>query len=286
MTGACIIDGVDIATLGMFIKRGGDTDFISFPERKEPLLNDWFEHDGVELDYSSLTLAPKKVKVDYYLSAASGTLFNARLNAFQNIHMASGLRQIYLREFDRTFHLQTIEMGKMEHKGGLYKQGRKSANITVEYMDNNPAYMFPETFQSPVGNGLPTRVVLNGIDLNVYGITINEFYSTALSLYSPKQGIVREQQFTDGALVDVAFIPKREPRKLAMQCTLTASYLNAFWYNYTALFYELTRQQTVVFSLSNGSTINCYYTGMAGLKKLAPFNRRIIITFTLHFSEI
>lgn len=287
MIGACIIDGVDIATLGMFIKKDGDADFIAFPSRKEPLKNDWFEHDGIEVDFDSLVFEPKKIKVEYYLSAPNSTLFKERLNAFQNLHLSAGLREIYIREFDRTYNLQVVSFGKMTQKGGLYKSGRKSATIEVEYLDNNPITTFMPAVSPPVGMGNLTHVKISSSDLKAFGIIINEFYSTALSLYSPKLGVSRDSQYRNGAIVDVNFVPKKEPRKLSMDCTLKADNLGDFWTNYKALFhFGLAKKEPLVLTLANGDVINCYYTGMSNIKKLAPFKRRILLTFTLNFSEI
>lgn len=287
MIGACIIDGVDIATLGMFIKKDGDADFIAFPSRKEPLKNDWFEHDGVEVDFDTLVFEPKKIKVEYYLSAPNSTLFKERLNAFQNLHLSAGLREVYIREIGHTFSLQVISFGKMTQKGGLYKSGRKSATIEVEYLDNSPTDMFWSAIYDGVNNsGIPTRVLLNGNDMNTYGIIINEFYSTALNLHSPKLGISRDSQFLNGANVDVNFVPKKESRKFSMECTFTAATDIDFRWNYSALFNNFAKKEPLTFTLTNGDVINCYYTGMSNIKKLAPFKRRILFTFTLNFSEI
>lgn len=285
MIGACIIDGVDIATLGVFILKGGDGDFIAYPDRKEPLKNDWFEHDGVEIDFSSLTFQPKKIKVDYYLSAPNTLLFKQRLNAFQNLHFASGNRQIYLREFDHTFNLQFVGVNKMNHKGGLWKEGRKSANLTIEYVDNNPLALFTPSIVTPTGGGMLTRVKLNGTDLAAYGIKIQDFYSTALNIPNPKLGIATETQFLSGAVVDVDFAPKKQTRKISMECTLLADNLQDFWTNYTALFNQLNKPE-LLFTLAGGTQISCYYTGMASFKKMRPFNSRVFLTFTLNFNEL
>lgn len=286
MIGACIIDGTDIADLGMFILKGGDGDFIAYPDRKEPLKNDWFEHDGVEIDFSSLTFNPKKIKVDYYLSAPNTLLFKQRLNAFQNLHFASGNRQIFLRQFDYTFSLQFVGVNKMVQKGGLWRDGRKSATLTIEYVDNNPTALFTPSIVTPTGGGILTRVKLNGTDLASYGIKIQDFYSTALNIPNPKLGIATETQFSSGAVVDVGFAPKKQPRKISMECTLLADNLQEFWTNYTALFNQLTQPEPLVFTLSNGTQISCYYTNIASFKKIRPFNSRVYLTFTLNFNEL
>lgn len=50
MKGSVIINGTDIADFGALILRGGDYNFLPFPERKEPKQNNWYEYDGLDTD--------------------------------------------------------------------------------------------------------------------------------------------------------------------------------------------------------------------------------------------
>ncbi len=286
MTGACIIDGTDIATLGMFILKDGDNDFVSFPSRKEPFKNDWFEYDGVEIDWGSLTYKAKSVKVKYYISAPDSTTFNNRLNAFKNLHLVSGLRQVYIREFDYTFNLQYIGVKDYNHKGGLYKSGKKSGHITIEYIDNDPAALFSSAITLPLGGGLATRVLLNGIDFADYGIIIKEFYSTALRFSNPKQGIRSESAYANGVIADTGFAPKKQPRQFKMECSLILDTLEDFWVNYTALFNELSKKEPLTITLTNGTQLSCYYSSMDNVKKMRPINQKVHLSFNLNFNEL
>ncbi len=287
MSGACIIDGTDISTLGMFIVKGGDDDFVSYPSRREPTQNDWFEYDGLEIDWDSLTFKSKTVKVQYYIAADDKTTFNNHLNAFKNLHLASGLREIYIREFDRTFNLQYVKVTDYKHSGGLYKSGKKYGYITIEYADNDPVSLFSSDITEPAGgNGITTQVLVNNVDFSNYGIIIKEFYSTALKFSSPKQGIAVESAYIDGVVVDTDFTPTKQSRQFTIECSLLSDSLDEFWQNYTALFNVLSAKESIELSLTNGEVITCYYSSMDNCEKMRPFNQKIHLGFNLKFKEL
>ena len=121
MTGSCTIDGFDIGTIGMFVLKGGDLDLLTFPDRKDPQKNVWFEQDGEDVDLSEIYFNAKKTAIKFYLNAISGEQFIARLTAFENLMLAPGLRSIYLREFDKTFTLRYTGCPAFAQKGGLIK---------------------------------------------------------------------------------------------------------------------------------------------------------------------
>ena len=55
------INGIDISTIGMLLLKGGDVDLFAFPERKTPQTNDWFEHDGLDVDLSEAYFNARKI---------------------------------------------------------------------------------------------------------------------------------------------------------------------------------------------------------------------------------
>ncbi|WP_026473946.1 hypothetical protein [Alkaliflexus imshenetskii] len=285
MTGACIIDTIDIASLGMFIIRGGDSDFVLYPSRREPQSNDWFEHHGQEIDFDGLTFRPKAIRIVYYLSAPDKTSFQNRLNTFETIHFAAGVRQIYVREFNKTFHLRFSSISDFKFSGGLYKSGKKSAYITADYVDDNPEALFHGTW-APSGSGHPSRVTINNIDMSAYGIIVQEIYNTGLAIRSPKRGLVQEFANVSGALSDTGFMPKKEGKQINMECTLIADSILAFWNNYAALFEVISVKAPLQIKLADDSVINCYYSTMLNIRKERSFARKIKLGFTLRFVEI
>jgi len=286
MIGACIIDGTDIATLGMFIVRGGDSDFLAFPERKEPLANDWFEEDGLDVDLSDVFFEAKKVSVKYYISANDATTFQNHLNAFETLHYQAGYRQIYVREFDKTFALRFKEISDYKHSGGYVKTGKKFGFITVDYMMDDPLQVYDSTLV-PVS----TRPTLSGIKLNSYdfskfGIVIQDAYSTALRIRSPKLGLVLAFERRTGLLSDLAYVPTKSARQISIACTMLAETLNEFYTNYNALFNQLSITQALELELPSTEVINCYYKRMDEFKKELAFSNRIKFKFNLILQEV
>ncbi len=118
--GECIIDGTDIATLGMFIERDGSNDLLVFPSRRTPDTNDWFEEDGLEVDLSGVTFDAKMVVINYVMIADNYVVFKQRLSAFENLHNQPASRSIYIREYATTFTLRFQSFVNYDHRGGYY----------------------------------------------------------------------------------------------------------------------------------------------------------------------
>lgn len=286
--GSCKIDGTDLATLGIFIERGGSDDFIAFPDRRKPGQNDWAEHDGLEVDLSAPIFEAKRVKVNYVLIADDETTFKNRLNSFENLHFAAGYRQIYVREFDKTFSLRFVGFSDYRHRGGLANPRRKIAKITVEYSMDYPLQLFASLFASPGPNlNGPSQVTLNGFDFSHFGVVVREVYSTALRPRSAKGGLERKFAGTHGTIADVGFAPKRQARQIVIVCTMLAGTLTEFWTNYTALFNNLRVTGPVQLGITRtGALIDCYYSKMVNFKKDTPFSRKIKVSFNLVLQEI
>ncbi len=275
------IDNTDIATLGMFILKGGDFDLLSFPERKEPPHNDWFEHDGLDCDLSEVLFKAKKVKAKYYLVADNSTDFQQRLNAFEMLHFQKGLRQLKIEAFNRTYELRTLEFSKYEHKGGLVKIGKKSATIEVTYSMDNPLQYFTSNSEIPnLNRHSLAQVALNGYDFSKFGVIIQKAYDTILQPSSPKLGIEWKSKYSTGIVADTDYTPKKRSRKLFLECTLRTDTYAEFEHNYTALFHQLTKPGAIEIGVQNG-TLQCYYSKMTNFQKKKPLSEGANVTFKL-----
>ena len=266
----------------MFILRGGSNDFLSFPERREPAQNNWAEHDGLDVDFSDLSFNPKKVSVQLYISAATEAVFNQQLNAFESLNNQIGYRQIFVKEFNRTFSLRFLGFGEYTHKGGLAKSGKKSGRLTVEYMMDDPVQMFTAP-QPPEGGVSPlTHVQLNGVDLSQFGIIVKEVYSTVLRPASPKSTLERSFNHISGTWADVGIIRKKEAKQVTIDCVMSAGTLSEFYNNYNALFGVMN--STAPIELSTPETDRmCYYKAMSNFTKLSTFSKKVRVSFQLIF---
>ncbi|MBN2747476.1 MAG: hypothetical protein JXR34_12180 [Bacteroidales bacterium] len=286
MIGAVIIDGTDISTMGMFIVKGGDNGFLVFPERKEPLTNDWFEEDGLDVDLSEVFFEAKKLSVKFYLTAADATTFKARLTSFATLLFQPGYRQIYVREFDKTFSLRFKEISDYKHSGGLAKSGKKSGFVTVEFMMDDPLAIYNATLLPVTTRPNLSRIKLNGLDLSRFGIVIQDVYSSALRIRSPKAGLALNFERRTGILTDLDFIPKKAGRQITIACTMLADSLSEFYSNYNALFNQLTITQALDIELPTTEVINCYYKRMDDFSKEMAFGTRIKLKFNLILIEL
>lgn len=275
-----IIDEIDIRTLGMFILRGGSNDFLSFPNRREPDMNDWAEHDGLEVDFSDLAFSAKKISVHLYISAPDTATFNQRLNAFQALNNQPGYREIFVKEFNRTFSLRYLGCSDYEHRGGLVKPGKKSGKIVAEYSMDNPTHFF-STPQPPVGLGAPTHVFLNGIDLSKFGIIVEEVYSTAINPGMLKPVLERSFNHLSGITADVGATMKTQAKVVTIYCVMIAPTLDDFYINYNALFGVMNSPAPIELSTFSNDYL-CYYKSMSGFTKYGAFDRKIKVSFQLN----
>ncbi len=281
---SCIIDGKDISTLGMFILRGGDYDFLSFPERKEPASVNWWERSGIDADLSDVYFKEKKVVVRFYVAASDADEYLYRLDAFNDLISRPGERTLYSREFGRTFRLRYIGSPALIHKGGLYKPAKKRGEIGVEFSMDDPLQIIDDrTILIPTGmRTSASRVSLNGVDLSQFGIIVNECYNTALKLPGAKQPLTRVFDRRTGLIAYAPGIRSFETKQIVVECTMVAPSREEFYHNYQALFNNIALPGGLMLETYNGSE-KCYYAAMQGFKKLRPFSVRAMVSFSLVF---
>lgn len=286
--GSCIIDTVDLAAYGIFIERGGSDDFISFPDRRTPDQNDWAEFDGLDVDLTDCCFDAKSVKVNYVIVAETEATFKSHLNSFETLHFVPGLRNVFVKEFNKTFSLRFLGFPGYKHKGGLYNPRKKTGYITAEYSMDDPLQLFTPAVISPVSNRTNlAQISINGYDLSKFGVVVQDIYSTALQPYSAKSGMVRKIQSLNGLIADTGVAPKKTSRQIVIESTMLADTLNEFWTNYTALFNNLRISTAVQLGVTRtGAILNCYYSKMTNFKKEAPFSRKIKVSFNLILQEI
>lgn len=283
MRGSVIIDGIDIADLGMFILKGGDYDFLPFPERKEPEQNNWHELDGVDADLSEIYFKEKKVTVRFYIKADTGDEFLFNLNRFHALISAPGYRQLYSREFGKTFLLRYISCPAFAHTGGMYKAGTKRAEISVEFSMDNPLQVFTGSTHLIPRNGRTSKtyISINNRDLADFGIIVNECYNSVLRLPAVKSPLTRSISNINGLIAYTEAQTVFEAKQTVIECTMTANNREDFYYNYEALFNNLTIREAIPLSTFAYDDVSCYYSTMSGFEKLRPFASRVLIRFTL-----
>lgn len=281
MTGACIIDGIDIATLGAFILRDGDNDFISFPSRKEPEANDWPEEDGIEISKDTPVFSEKKLTVKYYLKGDE-TTFKNRLDNFYNIHCQPGYRSVYVREFDKTFQLRFLEVSDYSQKRGFTVSGQKSSYIDVLYSMDNPTQFLNSNELPVLSNIAITHIELNGIDLAEYGIIVESVYPSAMKL-SSKEGLLKSSGYSSGIVADIGAPFKKNKQAVTIECTMIANSREDFMTNYNALWNNINGAVVTIGLTAANMEFDCYYSAMSNFSK-RPWTSRAIANFNLDFT--
>jgi|GEM_PF-1237670 len=282
--GSVIIDGIDIADLGIFILRDGDYDFLTFPERKSPEQNNWHEYDGVDADLSEIYFKEKRVMVRFYIKADTGDEFVYNLNKFHSLISMPGNRQIYSREFDKTFAVRYISCPAFLHRGGLYKHGAKRADINVEFSMDDPLQIFTgsDNLIPRGGRASRTYVMIGGRDLADFGIIVNQCYNSVLVLPSVKPLLTRSISNVNGLIAYSQARNTFETKQMVIDCTMTAGSREEFYYNYEALFNCLTVKEAVRLGTFAFDDADCYYSSMTGFSKLKPFSSGVKVRFSLN----
>lgn len=287
MKGSVIINGTDIHDFGVFILRGGDFDFLPFPERKEPKQNNWYEYDGLDVDLSEVYFKERSVEVHFYLSAKSPLEYEFYLNEFYRL-IATGYIDLYTREFVRTFRLRYLTVREYNHTGGLYKPGDKRGRFKVSFsMDNplqlftNPAIRIPASSKNYPLSG----VSLNGYDLAKFGIVVNECYSSMFAQAAIKAPLTRSFSKQTGLQAYPANNPTFEAKEIIVNCTMAANSCEEFYHNYEALFNHVSQTGELIIGTYLGQAA-CYYSKMENFKKHGVFSRGVMVSFSLRFIQL
>lgn len=289
MTGSCIIDGIDIYTdFGAYITKGGDVDLMSFPERKTPESNDWFEYSGIDVDLTESYFNNKKVRISFFLKSEYSREFVRKLDAFYRLLSAKGYRNVYVRELNTTFELRYLSCPEYEHRGFFSKSGMKSAIITVEFSQDDPFQFIDLSILNPINPRQSlTCVSINSIDLSQFGIIVNKIYSGALILPGQKDVLLRESDTMSGIIADINGDTTYKQFSFTLSCTMLAPSLSEFIINYSALFNTLNSTDSLSLKLvALPKTIKCYYSKMESFIKRHAFKTGVNVVFDIVLTSV
>lgn len=289
MIGSCIIDGIDIyADFGAYITKGGDVDLMTFPSRKTPEANDWFEQSGLDVDLSDSYYEAKKVRVTFYIKSEYSREFVRKLDAFYRLLSAKGYREIYVRELNTTFTMRFLSCPEYEHRGFFSKSGIKSAIITVEFSQDDPFQFIDVAASTPVNPRQSlTYVSINNVDLSQYSIIVNKIYSSSLILPGQKDVLISESDLMSGLIADVNGETTYKAFDFTLSCTMITSSLVYFKTNYSALFNALNSTESLSIKLTAlPKTIKCYYSKMESFNKRHAFKNGVNVTFDIVLTSV
>ena len=108
--GLYLLDGVDMySTYGAAILKGSYNSLFAYPTAKEPLQNDWFEHDGLDVDLSERVFDPLSVNIQFVVvSKVSVADLVAKRDALNTALRASGYRSLFILGMQNTLSLRYV----------------------------------------------------------------------------------------------------------------------------------------------------------------------------------
>lgn len=311
--GSTIINNLDISELGMFMTLNGGDSLLLFPERKQPKSNNWYEHNGLDVDLSDVYFNDRSLPIEFYIYSDNARDYERNLSEFYRL-ITKGYIILYSREFSHSFRLRYLSCSDYVHTGGLYKDGDKGGKMKMQFSMDDPLQLFTdptvlqprklgsllasETAYVLTDSGLfieigdatgmdnhISHVSLNGIDFGAFGIIVNECYSSILKQSAVKQPLTRSFAHRSGLKAYPSQSPTFEAKELVVKCTMRANSRAEFYYNYEALFNNLTKPEALEIDSFLGRA-SCYYSNMSDFKKLGVFSRGVMVQFTLHLTQI
>ena len=261
LEGLLLIDGVDAYTAyKAVVVLGGHKGLLGWPSLKEVEVNDWHERDGLEVDLSSPVLASKEFPVDFYIFGKDSVGLS-NLDSLVSALRYGSYHTMNFAQVGRTATLRAVSFGEPELcDGGLL--------VSITFADDFPldgyTYLAPSSTVPAFSDFL-----IDGSPFTAYGTRITEgSLKTALALGSVKQNLRRDISILPGVIYDDPADDENATSIRAtisfhdavLKCYMTAPSLSAFWRNYDALLYNLSKPQARTLTIGEtGAALTCYY---------------------------
>lgn len=252
MKGLWYINGIDIYThYGMSIEKGAYGQLLSFPSFKAPLVEDWHESDGVDVDLENPKLQNKQVKITF-ISTTPGLH-----NDFITLLSSPGYRELFISSLGKKWILRV----SIEESGTYWKNGQKR---TFMFYDDSPRRFIDDYIPFPVGHGLNlpvSKYEIDGFRLNEFGIIVRNAKSDAFKMPVIKENLERDISIIDGKLVSVKSSPYGQ-KNVVFDCSLLCDSIDKFWQNYESFFHLLTKpEERNLYLYETDMNYPCYYGG-------------------------
>jgi hypothetical protein len=146
ISGYSFIDGIDLWTaFGIFVEEGS-ADFLRWAPKKETIVHDWMDSNGIEVDTSRFFLKERRGGLNCGMIANSEATFWQNHRSFIATLMQPGLRRLNFRSHgDNAYYVHYIEcsnyiqvkplLGKDE---SIYGPNRVAGRFTLIIEEPNP----------------------------------------------------------------------------------------------------------------------------------------------------
>lgn len=226
------IDDIDIYdAYKVGIVKDGFSDLFLFPSLKTPLIEDWHERDGIEVDLSSPFLNNKEVG----LSFASVTEDNFLIDEFVQFLGGEGYRQLDIRSLDKLFQLRVSQ----ENNRNVYRNGQ---TFTLQFIDDFPRGLLDsEAVRQGHRFNLPkSDYLLDGVRFDEYGIIVEKGKAEVYKMPALKKNLERNIGNLDSVLYDTGFVGYQS-KDVTLKCALYCDTMANFWQNYYSFFGDLIK---------------------------------------------
>jgi len=140
------IDGLDFwDEYGVFVE-GGTDDFLVFPERKESIIHDWNDEDGIDIDTSTPYFKEREFTLKCALIADNEADFWAKYEAFINKWMEPGARQLEVVELSKEFFVIYQKCTQFTRFTRLKTANRIACKFTIQIMEPQPLSVLTDEF--------------------------------------------------------------------------------------------------------------------------------------------
>lgn len=247
ITGKVIINGVDVKDVyGAYVVEGGYVDIPCIPERKQPIVNDWYEYDGVEADLDSPCCEPMRHTVTFMMKGGLDDL-----DSFMKFIRSKRVASYQMVDISRTLSLRVVSMVADGIAIGLYR-------VTVVLSEDNP--LDGIEYQEPDNTKRPTGLKMDGNDLSLYGLTIVDTLDGLHPEVEVKDNLLHSSEYSSG---ESHYSGDGMPvtctaDDITVSAVMTAKTFNQFWIKRDALALELFKPGERLIEY-NGRSVRTYY---------------------------
>ena len=287
--GLYLLDGVDMySTYGAAILKGSYNSLFAYPTAKEPLQNDWFEHDGLDVDSSERFFDPLSVNIQFVIvSKVSVADLVAKRDALNTALRAAGYRSLFILGMQNTLSLRYVssnggDVGTVAPNKNVYSlqfTATFSLDIPLQLFAIGTESVFDSTFDETFGASgrsfamgiykyfIPETILMDSIPLKNYGVAVRSFGGSALEVEDSKNPLYLTYERFTGATVDCSTVKmKRASKELKLSLTIGADSAYGAMNNYCAFFIALiASEKRTISSALFGKSFDCYYVSQSNL---------------------
>lgn len=259
------IDNTQLEAMEVYIRRGGDGEVWSLPEREEPPHNDWHE---VALRDADLIDRPTYADRTITLPLVVMRPTEGRLDTVRQLfdHSPITLRVGSLGE---SYRLHPVGLKEYRHRGSLSEPRVGVLEVELEQRGEDFAAHYRDLKATPRGGHArsiySSGVRIGGTDLGALGIAVRRAYDT------PLRG-------------EIARHPRhgRPSREIALRCSLIGETPAELSGSLRALWDLIDRTGSLALSLEGGESYPVYYKRMTETARRG----RGVLDFTLTLQTV